>query len=669
MARLFLALSLLLLAACTDRAGEKRNWRVHPQFHGQFETVAYDEHLGASWEAADGTRAVWSEPAGQRALIVLRGSGVPALWLNRERSLQAVPLELGHMPEYVDAQAGIAYAIDAQGLLVSRELPDGDWVVRFGADGPEQTAVIRVAAHPSAGTIWVALRAEPPALATPPDAPTSTELLGDDVSTEVLSGPRPTMIANDIAEERGTIPPQLHRLPPAGAVDTEPPTRPLLQAVRINSAPGEPIDLPGHGPVQIAALADGSAVAAVAGTLYLLRDGQPAREIYAAERELTIAADNLEPVVWVYVRPRSASSGTGRATIEPLPGIVLALKSDGSELARMAVGDVALSQLVGDWTNRRAVLARSSVGALALDFAAGRAYWPLRQGGDIPLHLVGGQLLWAVTDEGIIGITTHELLELAPQLAANQVLNREQSQRLRPVVEALGWRWSSVQVSPLMGESRRLTLFNAADISSEVAELDWSAARGHVSRLLIVRRPTETDRTLASPEATRELLATLGWSNAVQQTPGDGAEPSDAADEFVAEQVWSLDGNVVPPASPGEFRVWVSDDSTLLSLDAPTQPFPADALDPDSAREAALDELARRGTSTPAQVTSFHAGWVGSSGRLLPESDGESLPAYQIEARVELPECQVYKVLLSAADGNVLHVAQTACGPLVGRAD
>jgi len=158
---------LLLLAAalgaCTQSGTKAPPSRhVRTEFTRSFHTVASAEQLGAAWTEAgggSGVRSVWADADGERALIVLRGVDAPALWVGGGDSA-AMPVALEHAPAYVDAQAGIAYAVEA-GQLLERSLPEGEWEVRFGTDSAMSQQIIAAAGHPAAPGVWTLLESAP----------------------------------------------------------------------------------------------------------------------------------------------------------------------------------------------------------------------------------------------------------------------------------------------------------------------------------------------------------------------------------------------------------------------------------------------------------------------------------------------------------------------------
>ena len=66
------------------------------------------------------------------------------------------------------------------------------------------------------------------------------------------------------------------------------------------------------------------------------------------------------------------------------------------------------------------------------------------------------------------------------------------------------------------------------------------------------------------------------------------------------------------------------------------------------------------------QFDTVLAGWsIQGRDELLPEAEANAIPAYEVHARAELPDCRQYRVLLSAKDGSVLALHQDTCGPLM----
>ena len=208
---------------------------------------------------------------------------------------------------------------------------------------------------------------------------------------------------------------------------------------------------------------------------------------------------------------------------------------------------------------------------LTVDFATQTTQWALRDGGEVPLHLVAdGAQLWALLPDGISGIAANRLLKLAPTLAAAQVLSRAEMQPVRTAVEALGWDWKSTLISPLSPHTGRITLFNAADPASELAELDWSPSRKHVSRLLAARPALDADVEFAAltPDAQKVrmqgLLTALGWPDAqvdeLRSVSGSGE----------VTYTYSLKKDCPEGCAPGEFGLWQGEHVLSRSTPRPT---------------------------------------------------------------------------------------------------
>nr|MDQ3023673.1 hypothetical protein [bacterium] len=405
------------------------------------------------------------------------------------------------------------------------------------------------------------------------------------------------------------------------------------------------------------------------------------QQIFEGEREVLLAADMTQQIAWVHVPPQSASSGTGREDRAQLPGTLVALDSAGKELTRIETGQTRFSQLTGDWSSARALLARDGVGVLLADCGAGKSSWALRNGGDVQLHLLaGGAQLWAILPDGIAGILASKLVRLGPQLTASKVLPREQLQPVRRAVEALGWDWKSTVISPLSANVGRFTLFESADPGSQLAELDWSPSRKHVCRLLAARDSGSSDAEFArlTPEQQRlrmgELLTALGWPTAVVD------EARTLSTEIESAFTYTLQPAAQPGYSAGEFSLWQGD-SVLLTLDAPTAPLPDGVIAMEAAGAKALETITVAKPASPEiavdangaagaagsapTIQSTHAGWVlPGSDTLLPEAEGDAIPAYEVHLRSALPECRQYRVLLNAQSGDVLAVHEGKCSPL-----
>jgi hypothetical protein len=313
---------------------------------------------------------------------------------------------------------------------------------------------------------------------------------------------------------------------------------------------------------------------------------------------------------------------------------------------------------------------------LTVNFASASTTWALRDGGEVPMQLVGdGAQLWALLPDGISGIAASQLLKIGPSLAAAQVLPRDQMDAVRTAVEALGWDWKSTVISPLSPHSGRITLFNAADPASDLAELDWSSSRKHVSRLLAARPASDTDAQFAALPAEQqkvkmqELLAALGWPDAQV----DELRSVSGKDEVT--YTYKLKKDCPEGCTPGEFSLWKGD-SMLLTLDAPTEELPSDALALADAKSKAIEDIestyggdhAAEQQGLPKSnydVKTVQAGWV-VEGRddLLPEAEGNATPAYEVRAEANGKACRAYRVLLNAKSGELLAMNESSCGPI-----
>jgi hypothetical protein len=213
-------------------------------------------------------------------------------------------------------------------------------------------------------------------------------------------------------------------------------------------------------------------------------------------------------------------------------------------------------------------------------------------------------------------------------------------------------------------------LFNASDPGSELAELDWSPSRKHVSRLLCARAADDNDKQFATlpPNEQKQklvaLLTALGWPNARL----DEAASTAGLDEMGGlTYAFTLSPSVAPGCSTGQFSL-LQQDSVLLSLDAATAPLPSGVLTLDSAGEKALkliDEQAVKDADAGLTVQSVLAGWTtGERKDMLPETEGQSRPVYEVRVRSKTPQCRQYRLLLNALNGDLIDMQESACFPL-----
>ena len=397
-----------------------------------------------------------------------------------------------------------------------------------------------------------------------------------------------------------------------------------------------------------------------------------AQQLLDPGRDMLVACDLTQPLAWVYVEPRNTNEGTNRTAQPAASGELYVFDSKGSQLTSQEAGQVQFSQLAGDWSTKRALLARDSVGVLSVDLSSGKQSWALRDSGDVQLHLVGdGSMLWAVLPDGIRSIGTNKLVSLSQSMLASEALPGKQAKAVRTAVEALGWDWKTTVISPLSASLGRYTLFDSADPASELAELDWSPSRMHVSRLLVARQPSKDDAALATKSAdvqrqqAQALLAALGWPQAKLDTGNSVSGPQGT------QLTYTLDPQPKEGCSAGEFTLWQQPGTVLLTLDAATAPLPQDALSADVVRQKALAAVTQAGASSAGATTAsanptvetIRAGWV-QPGRdtLVPEAEGDAKPAYEARIRQPLAQCKVYSVLLEARSGKVLALHKSDCG-------
>jgi hypothetical protein len=662
-------LSFLLLAGVASgchqqpRPAASSSVFVEQHFAGRFQNVASGAQLGAPWLAAGGAggvQAVYAAHSGTGALLVLHGEGVPALWLGGSAATAALPLKLEHPPLYADVDQHLAYAaIPASSgngpQLVRRDLAvaDAQWQTVLTAQAPGWVAdqLYAVKAHPASPKLWL-------------------------VGT-----------IGSLAAGQEAAPPLAEPAP----LDQHPPATPEADAygsvtlcrLDANAAPlalTELLPVRDLDTLELAPLADGRALLHADSVLYIA-DPDAADQIVKIHKdedplEFQIFADLDEPTVaWLYYPPQSTDEGTNRAGEEFTPGYVVAIDTTGTELSRLEVGAVPFSQFVGEWRKRRCFLAASSSGVVLADLAKQQLSWLLRQGGEVPLYLLpAARQLWAAVPDGIVGIGLDDLVKLAPGLSAAQALSKEQIAELKPAVEALGWDWPATQLSPLMAQTGRLTLFDTADASASFAEFDWSMSAQHASRLLIARAPQDDDLAMLGQDMSevdqycRGLLATLGWSAAVRDETRGTQSPSEL------QVIYQLQPELKAPLSPGEFELWINDQAVTMSLTAATSGFPAGVVSLEDARRNAADAVSAKlqaaGESTGGMEigNAVSAGWLvlanAAADSLSPEQLPESVPALRLEVLVgtvplgQTAPPRLFVVMLDAVTGQQLAITE-----------
>lgn len=276
-----------------------------------------------------------------------------------------------------------------------------------------------------------------------------------------------------------------------------------------------------------------------------------------------------DEVVWLYSPGRVHGEGTGRE----------GLQSIDAQLARCSLDTGEVQSYPPGWANWQhlgvppdagyILLGKSELGVMQLDKHTMQSTWLLRTTEEYPVFLAAGHV-WAAVPGGLEVIGISELAELSPQLMAPQTLSESQAGVIRPAVEALGWKYSSVQVSPLIEHTGRFTLFDAASPDSLQAEMDWDIDNERALRVVVARRPSPDDSSLRSlsPEGLEYVLgmrlAALGWPQ---------AQPLGGTERSVLESVstWQLEPDAEYAALGGEFRYWITLDGTSITLEAPEE--------------------------------------------------------------------------------------------------
>lgn len=512
------------------------------------ETLARYDQLGDAWQQLSGPRSVhdvYATMDGERALIRLRGWGGPALWYDQGAFAPAL---LGNEPTFIDPAQGLMYKIEQRpeektDQLKGYLLPRRELTVTHDIPAGR---LLSLAPQPAEQCAWFAIR-----------RPAVEERAA---SIEIGWFDADQLFGVSLNLEQNLVPPEVARLAP---------------------------------------LSSGGAVVEAGGAIYLVdRDGTQGRLNYTLppDRDSLLAADGSDArVFWVHLAPLAepiltspADDGNPKQAIgERLPGELIAVDLEGSELARLPTGAGAFSSIAGDWAERRALLAQKDTGVAVADFEQRQLSWLLRQDAATPAYLLPGGQVWAFADDRIVAVSAAELLELAPKLTAGEMLNRDQAERLKPVTEALGWKWGETQVSPLTGGEGELTFLNTGDLSASLAEFVWDIENQRVKRLHLARTPSATDLellTLAGPEGSappgKHLLTALGWPDAEWLAD----ESFSAADELRA--LYELRPGERPP---GTYALWITAAATFMQLDSEGTFEPEPAFDPDAERAAHLE--------------------------------------------------------------------------------
>jgi hypothetical protein len=530
-----LALGLLLAAGCTIQPAGKRTqsaW-VQRELSPAFSTVATADQLGDDWQD-EGCRQpvtqLFATLDGRSALLL--GRGGTQRWFDKGhlQDLAAEPFIWE-----VDFSERRAYTVDRatedeNDHLLVRSFPVDEWQHLPATTGESWPGgrIIRVDRHPAGDGLWVCH--------WPPD--------GREGLTAVVG-----------------------RISAAGEYSA------LAEVTR------DPASRRGIEPVALA----GGDVLVIAGDWVWHVDaaGSKAEPLFElpTDRSCILSADPVDPeVCWLLVFPEQRGAGTARGVPGNAPGRLVALNTQRDCLTQISTGSVKFVRVYGDWQNRRALLLHPSIGVALANAQTGELSWLLRQSGAAQLQLLPGGQVWAFVPDGIIGIEGDDLIRLAPKLAAEQVLTREQLAQIKPVAEALRWRLDDVQLSPLVHEAGRLTFFNAGEVDADWAEFDWDLSRELVSRLLIARQPESAELKLLGlsdaqlDEQVLAMLSALGWPEAAREA-GRGKHNDEELNAFYR---LSPEGEAI-----GEFQLWITSGATMLRLTAAegspaTQEMPPD---------------------------------------------------------------------------------------------
>ncbi|MBN2081593.1 hypothetical protein JW859_05215 [bacterium] len=513
-----LLLGLALTGCPTDQPTEKAAPLERRELTTAFTRLATDAELGSSWAELGGAQSAYSvnaTPAADRALVMLRGYSKPALWYTEGTF---TPTFLGHESIFPDPALSRIFQIqerpeESTNQLLCYKLPKHEYV---STQNFPRGKVLGMANQPGESRSWFCV------LGTNPASGQHSIEVGW-FNEESLFG---------------------------ASLDADP-------AVAANG-------------IHLAPLATGPALILAGGKVYLVKgNGQQELLDIALDSEHVnlLAADLADPAVfWVHYGPRPAAVSGDELPLTTIDGELVAFNLDGRELARLATGSAAFSQLVGDWTNRRALLAQPQTGVAAADFLTERFFWALRHGGDSSVFILPGGQVWAFANEEVLSITAQDLLDLAPQLTAGELLTRDQAELIRPVCDSLGWDWPEVQLSPLSPGDGRLCFFNTGDLAASLAEFDWDLVNERVSSLHLARRPTADDQKYLPastdnllPTGVTRLLAMLGWQDSAVVEASAVRRPDELYLQIELE----------PEARPtGTFTFWITPESTYLHLDS-----------------------------------------------------------------------------------------------------
>lgn len=619
----------LLLFACKRQVAEtvEISKFVRSQESIEFDMVANYSTLGESWQAEGGAssiKRIHADSKMNRVLFELKGKSNKVLWLDFSQGRQLETLELKRPLVGVDLERQRVFQIGAQAsnyeALIAAKLPSFQ-TEKIWFNTVEDGDIFLVATHPLAEQWWFIVQSP------------ETTVNNGGVSSVVLCK------VDDAGEGH------LRR------IDCE------------NLSPD----------CQMVCLADGSVLLNSQGFVYLATDAdsQPRRifSIPGGRRAEVFADTTIGNLGWVYLVPVNSGGGTGRSGKEELPGKLICLDLQGQVQGNIDTGSVRFSAIAGDWTNRRCLLIRDGVGIALADLEAGSLTWPLRVRDDIPLFLLpnAGQV-WAMLPDAIVGIGLDELVELGPKLAADRVIDEDLESKLRPAVEAMGWKWPEIQVSPLMSQTGKLTLFDTSDPKSTWSQLDWAANKGRATSMLIARVPTITDLGILEMSEggidtwCRANLRALGWPQAELA--------SSNLDKHEAHFTYKLVPSAKPPLTSGEFQVWITETAAFYSLEGATFEFPAHSIDAQQARRIVADTLAGKpGVNKDSLLVSNmpQAGWFSQEGdgwRFLPEAQEGSTPCFRLQAIYEGKQQGLFVVYLDALSGEVLHQLEDRFSPL-----
>jgi len=521
--RYYMTFLLLLGLALTGCPIEQPNQKAAPAerraLTNAFAQLAVDSDLGDAWAELGGAPSAYSiaaTPDAGRALIMLRGFSKPALWYANGKF---TPTFLGHESVFPDPLLERVFEVEKRpeettNQLLCYKLPKHEYV---SAHNFPRGKVVGMANQPGEARSWFCVLGSNPA-----------------------SGAR--------------------------SIETGWFNEDSLFGTSLNADPA----VAESDGIRMVPLATGPALVLAGGQLHLL-NGNGQQEVLGIELEIEhinlLVADRADAAVfWVHYGPHPTVTASEELPLATVDGELVAYNLDGRELARLTTGSSTFSQLVGDWANRRALLAQPQTGIAAADFLTERFSWALRHGDESTVFILPGGQVWAFANEEVLSIAAQELLDLAPKLTAGELLTRDQAELIRPVCDSLGWDWPEVQLSPLSPGEGRLCFFNTGDLAASLAEFDWDLAKEHVSSLHLARRPTKDDlKYLPSPDdpplptGVARLLSMLGWQ--------DSAVVEESAVRRTDELYLQIE--LAPEARPtGTFTFWITPESTYLHLDA-----------------------------------------------------------------------------------------------------